>query len=79
MNHAKQEPPKGINFAWYLNIWINVLHNDEKIFWRTMTPHRCMALYNEYFKMQKPRHAVGLPQSGTPKKTGLLDYISGGG
>ena len=44
-----------------------------------MTPHRCMALYNEYFKMQKPRHVVGLPQGGTPKKTGLLDYISGGG
>ena len=75
-NHA--EPvQRGIDFAWYLNIWINVWHNDERVFWRTMTPNRFIALYCKYFKVS------GLDQkacAGTPQeKPSLFAYMMGGG
>ena len=37
-----------------MNIWVNVLKNDETVFWRRMTPARCMAIYREYFSMATP-------------------------
>lgn len=76
-----KELPKGINFGWYLNIWINVLHNEERIFWRTMNPARCAALYGEYFKLMEPRRLpeqkAKKPEQNEPKS--LAAYLMGGG
>jgi len=53
---------------------MNVLHNDERIFWKTMTPHRCAALYREYFR---PARAAEKPSE--PKQQSLSAYLMGGG
>lgn len=69
----------GINFAWYLNIWMNVLKNDEAVFWSRMTPARCMAIYREYFSsMATPsRCAHNAPEQ--PARLSLAQYLMGGG
>ena len=54
------------------------MHNDERLFWRTMTPHRLAVLYREYFALQTPRHAA--PERAPEKpKTSLFDYVTGRG
>lgn len=72
-----------MNFAWYLNIWINVLHNDEAVFWRTMTPARCVALYREFFKLMGApgRRVVSESPAETEKaaRLSLSAYLMGGG
>jgi hypothetical protein len=47
---------------------------DERLFWRTMTPARLHALYNEYFGMQAgPAHPEPAPQQRS-----LSQYLAGG-
>ena len=54
---------------------MNILHNDERIFWRTMTPYRCAVLYGEYFKARQPRRSV--PAPARKQITSLFDYVQG--
>ena len=72
-DHAEEH---AISFAWYLNIWLNILHNDERIFWRAMTPARCTKLYGQYFALPRPRSA---PQAAKREKQSLSEYLRGGG
>ena len=65
-----------VNFPWFLNIWINILHNDETVFWRTMTPARCVSLYREYFELIAPRRTSKVEDTSKPS---LHDYIAGVG
>lgn len=61
-----------------MNIWVNVLKNDETVFWRRMTPARCMAIYREYFSMATPsRCARNAPEQ--PARLSLAQYLMGGG
>lgn len=61
-----------------MNIWVNVLENDETVFWRRMTPARCMAIYREYFSMATPsRCAHNAPEQ--PARLSLAQYLMGGG
>ena len=65
-----------INFAWYLMTWLTARIGDERTFWKTMTPARCYALYQEYARMLSPVRSV------QPKKepvTSLSQYILGDG
>lgn len=38
------------------------MHNDEALFWRTMTPHRCAVLYREFFARRAPRVSPAPPK-----------------
>ena len=69
----------GINFAWYLNIWMNVLKNDEAVFWSRMTPARCMAIYREYFSMAAPGRCARQAPVEQPARLSLSQYLMGGG
>jgi len=53
-----------------LNIWMNVLHNDEGIFWKTMTPYRCAVLFREHFR---PARIAPAQPGGS-----LAAYLMGG-
>lgn len=70
IDHADER--KSLAFAWYLNIWLNVLHRQESEFWKMMNPCRCIVLYDEYYKMIHPAP----PE---PKKRSLAEYLAGGG
>ena len=50
-----------------------VLHMDEDIFWRRMTPARLHALYDAHFGLaERPDKTEGKPRS-------LSEYLAGGG
>lgn len=52
--------------------------NDETVFWRRMTPARCMAIYREYFSVATPsRCAHNAPEQ--PARLSLAQYLMGGG
>ena len=53
------------------------MHNDERIFWRTMTPYRCAVLYGEYFKTRQPRRSG--PPPAQKRVSSLFDYVTGKG
>lgn len=77
-DHAEDS---AISFAWYLNIWVCLMRLDEALFWRSMTPARCMALYREFFKPAGTQRGGGdaayrEKQSSRPS---LADYLRGGG
>lgn len=65
-----------INFAWYLMTWLTARFGDERTFWKTMTPARCDALYQEYARMLSPARAVPAKKETV---TSLSQYILGGG
>ena len=69
---------RGINFAWYLDIWITHLRLDEQLFWRTMTPARCMAIYREHFRLASPDRHRAIPESAGPRPS-LSQFFMGGG
>lgn len=50
-------------------------HGDERVFWRTMNPARCHALYGALLK--PPRKAPEAEIIDKPK--GLRAYLTGGG
>lgn len=52
-------------------MWVGLLRADERVFWRTMNPVRCHAIYNALYPQEKKRSAQE-PQS-------LLQYMTGGG
>ena len=54
------------------------MHNDERLFWRTMTPHRCAVLYREYFARSTPRHAAPAPAPEKPQPS-LYALVTGKG
>jgi len=79
VNHAgstpaatETEPQKGIDFAWFLSVWILECHCDERVFWETMTPARLMALFEARFGKRQQAKKQEAP------KMSLAQYLSGG-
>lgn len=65
-----------INFAWYLMTWLTGRFGDERTFWKTMTPVRCEALYQEYARKISPVRQLPAKKENT---ISLSQYILGGG
>ena len=56
-------------------MWLLIFHGEERVFWRTMCPTRCAALYKALLGDGKKRE---MPEP-LPKKGGsLIEYIRGG-
>lgn len=64
-----------INFAWYLMFWLRYIQQPEHVFWRTMTPARCAAIYAQYTRTHFPAPSHSAAASGGS----LSQYLSGGG
>lgn len=62
-----------IDFAWFLGIWLLHFHCDEKVFWKTMNPARCHALYGALFQSPKSQKT-----SAQSEPRSLLAYLKGG-
>lgn len=64
-----------IDFAWFLEIWLCRMHCEERLFWKTMNPSRCILLYRSYFGDAGAKHgAPAAPQ----KRQSLAAYMMGG-
>lgn len=64
-----------------MNIWINVWHNDERIFWKTMNPYRFGILYAAYINTLNPSAKYDRNRRKEKKQYGgsLYHYLIGGG
>lgn len=74
INHADGESGS-IDFAWYLMIWIVYFKQSEDVFWKKMTPARCISLYksfsNTHFKKNNTKENI--------KSNSLSQYLMSGG
>ena len=68
------------DFARYLSLWMSVLHQDERSFWKTATPARLWSLLDAIFR---PDGRTGGPESlqtgEKQAKLSLSEYLTGGG
>lgn len=77
MNQAN-ELPKGINFAWYLMIWLTQLGGTEHDFWHSMTPYRVIMLYKAKLKSMCQNSMLESETGKESRTRSLYQYMKGG-